>query len=747
MFIFAFVGDVPEKRKRVGFTGKLLAIAWVGLTYTSLLEREVRVQVGSSAPLPALVAITCEKRDGDIVTFVKSRIAEYASGKLGASSFPLVEGTSDTVRVSKGLRSSVVVKWFDPLTSDTSPAVPRYGANNDYIAYFGDGWSGDWKGDVPGSAPQFNGNGKAGWVWVNHEYVANALPTATSVPTGQHLTFAKHLVGLDILTNDVTSNVWSQIDLDTYIKNYKKEVGGSWFRIVQDPQSGIWSVDRSAKAVRYDATSNTLARVTGYTLKELDHDDVGTPLPVGVVAGISGNCSGGQTPWGTIISAEENVQDYYGDLEACWESNQKFVAGTGFDPGQNLSPALAASAASEFGRLSDPNGRHNRETQGFLVEIDPGVAPNKYYTSVNAGGDGTGHRKIGALGRARWENATFVVDKDWKLVKNQPIVMYAGNDRRGGRLYKWVSKELYREDMTRGQIRALLDEGTLFVAHFGGLDNKTGNTLLDGGKAPTENAPGRGQWIHLSVNSVDIAPNAAALGDAKKTVGAALKDMNWNGIGGFPTDDDVRRALFTAEAKVGVMELNRPEDLEWNPKDPGGKPRLYIAFTNHTGGTQLDQSGKLLAPTVTDKRNDADGEIFALQEVDSENPAASRTFTYFQVWKGSAAAKDPLFEAANPDNILIDREGGVWFGTDGNFGRKGGRAADCVYYLDLDLSHREGPTLSHLTYGKAFRIACVASDAEATGPAFSSDQKTLFLSVQHPGEDYTKNVSSFPQPR
>ena len=29
----------------------------------------------------------------------------------------------------------------------------------------------------------------------------------------------------------------------------------------------------------------------------------------------------------------------------------------------------------------------------------------------------------------------------------------------------------------------------------------------------------------------------------------------------------------------------------------------------------------------------------------------------------------------------------------------------------------------------------VPSDAEATGPAFSADMRTLFLSVQHPGED------------
>ena len=38
--------------------------------------------------------------------------------------------------------------------------------------------------------------------------------------------------------------------------------------------------------------------------------------------------------------------------------------------------------------------------------------------------------------------------------------------------------------------------------------------------------------------------------------------MTWNGIGGFPTDNDVLGALFTAGNKIGVEELNRPEDIE-----------------------------------------------------------------------------------------------------------------------------------------------------------------------------------------
>ncbi len=219
-------------------------------------------------------------------------------------------------------------------------------------------------------------------------------------------------------------------------------------------------------------------------------------------------------------------------------------------------------------------------------------------------------------------------------------------------------------------------------------------------------------------------------------MGAALKDVNWNGIGGFPTDDDVRRALFTVCAKIGVMELNRPEDVEYNPVDISGTPRVYVAFTKHGGRTQLDQSGKLRDPAtqgMSPVRPDPTGSIYAIQEANPMTPGTSMTFDYIQVFHGTQGKGD--FDVATPDNLLLDQKGGVYFGTDGNFAANA--RADAIYYLDLDPSHKAGqPGIVNETYGKAFRIASVPSDAEATGPAFSSDMKTLFISVQHPGENF-----------
>jgi secreted PhoX family phosphatase len=317
---------------------------------------------------------------------------------------------------------------------------------------------------------------------------------------------------------------------------------------------------------------------------------------------------------------------------------------------------------------------------------------------------------------------------DWKLIPDQPIVIYSGNDRRSGHVYKFVSAAPYTTGMTKAQIRELLDAGKLYVAHFAGLDNTQGRRLV-GGVTPTEDAPGAGRWVELSTTSTSIAPNAAGLGAPTKTVGQALTDMTWNGIGGFPTDNDVRKALFTASLKIGAMELNRPEDLEYNPI---GTPRIYVAFTNHSGTVALDQSGVLIAPAATQpNRGDRVGGIFAIEEDAAATPGSSMTFKYWQAWGGSLAAG--LFDAGAPDNIVIDANGGVWFGTDSYFSVSGRKSSDGLYYLDLDPAHKTTPSP---TFGLAFRVAAVPSDAEATAPTFSPRMNTLFFNVQHPGEEF-----------
>ena len=682
--------------------------------------------VPQSAPLSSVIALEYCDAAGtgatNIADYVKALVVKYGTNTLPMGmEFPLAPAATDSVRAIRGLVPDVLVKWLDPLTWEnmSSPTVtPRFGANNDYIAFVGDNWLG---------TPYWSGSDDAGWMWVNHEYVSNSRPKATAAPTGQHLTLARFLSYWGTIAGAPTSNAWTNSDLAVYMDEYKRQVGGSWMRVVRDPATRTWTIDRSAPARRYDATDATLVKVTGQTVSA-DTDDANVPLPANVVVGIQADCSGALTPWGTVITAEENAAASYGDVETGWTSGNRPAPGNGFDPGQNVTFNMAPSLTADFTSGGAP---HPKDAYGYLVEMDPGQAAGEYYGKTTPG---IGHRKLGAIGRANWENATFALGSDWKLVSGQPIVMYSGNDRRSGHIYKFVTSQPYTSGMTKAQIRALLDDGKLYVAHFAGLDTTQGRRLAAGMATPTETAPGTGQWIELSTTSTAIAPNATGLGSPTKTVGQALTDTSWNGIGGFPTDADVKKALFTASLKIGAMELNRPEDIEYNPI---GTPRLYVAFTNHSSTTALDQNGVLIPlATASPNRGDRAGGIFALEETTSATPATSTSFKYWQVWAGATTAQ--LFDAGSPDNIVIDKTGGVWFGTDGNFGATGKVSADAVYYLDLDPAHKTTP---RATYGLAFRIVAMPSDAEATGPAFSAGMGTLFVSVQHPGED---NASAWP---
>src|SRR5690606_28531868 len=130
---------------------------------------------------------------------------------------------------------------------------------------------------------------------------------------------------------------------------------------------------------------------------------------------------------------------------------------------------------ADFGRNPDTSENHPKDHYGYVTEFDTSADSDVPYDS----GTGIGHQKIGQMGRARWENATIATDEDWKLIDGQPIVLYAGDDRRGGRIFKFVTSANWTTGMTKAQTRNLLADGTLYVAHFADLKND-GNGLTIG---------------------------------------------------------------------------------------------------------------------------------------------------------------------------------------------------------------------------------------------------------------------------
>jgi secreted PhoX family phosphatase len=75
-----------------------------------------------------------------------------------------------------------------------------------------------------------------------------------------------------------------------------------------------------------------------------------------------------------------------------------------------------------------------------------------------------------------------------------------------------------------------------------------------------------------------------------------------------------------------------------------------------------------------------------------------------------------------PDNIAVDAQGRLWIATDGNSAVTTGRA-DGLWAIET-----EGPLR-----GTSKHFFRVPYGAELTGPFFTPDDETLFVSIQHPG--------------
>ncbi len=155
----------------------------------------------------------------------------------------------------------------------------------------------------------------------------------------------------------------------------------------------------------------------------------------------------------------------------------------------------------------------------------------------------------------------------------------------------------------------------------------------------------------------------------------------------------------TAALAIGGTPVDRPEDIEIHPRTG----EVYVALTNNSDhGNYFGQIVKL--------REDAD----------------DWTAEAFR-WEVFAVG-GPQSGFSSPDNMVFDPYGNLWMVTDSGTGE------DTIYDFlgnnSMFFMPTEGPDV-----GQAFRFAVGPVEAELTGPVFSPDGRTLFLSVQHPGED------------
>ncbi|MEV4571053.1 PhoX family phosphatase [Nonomuraea sp. NPDC049419] len=546
---------------------------------------------------------------------------------------PVPPNKEDALRVPDGYKSSVVVRWGDPVLPD-APAFDfdgqtpeaqskQFGYNCDYVTLF----------------PM--GDDRA-LMWVNHEY------------TDESLMFRGYTGGAEATEEQI------KIGLAAH--------GGSVVEIERAGGSGQWKLVTEGRR-RYNRriTAQTKMRFSGpaagHELLRTAADPEGrTPI------GMLNNCSGGTTPWKTVLTAEENIDQYFVNGDKVPAAQKPYIERYTITTGVPEESRRFDRVEERFDLAEHP---HEANRFGWIVEIDP-FDPDS--TPV----------KRTALGRFKHEAATTTLSRDGHLV------VYMGDDSRFEYIYKFVSKDRYKPGNDRHN-RSLLDEGTLYVAK---LTGDSPDKEIDGsGKLPKDKEfDGSGEWIPL------------VSGDRSYVKGMSAAEV----------------LVYTRVAadKVGATKMDRPEDIERNPVTGG----VFVALTNNTNRTpaQVDEAnprpsnkhGHVLE--ITERRDDAGARRFAWSLVlvcgDPKDPT-----TYFAGYD-----KSKVSPISCPDNVTFDKDGNLWISTDGNeLGSNDG-----LFVMPV-----KGEERGHLR-----QFLTVPVGAETCGPLVTSDQRSVFVAVQHPGE-------------
>ncbi|WP_319783995.1 PhoX family phosphatase [Oceanisphaera sp. IT1-181] len=310
---------------------------------------------------------------------------------------------------------------------------------------------------------------------------------------------------------------------------------------------------------------------------------------------------------------------------------------------------------------------------GWVVEIDPNDPTS---TPV----------KRTALGRFKHENAELVIDKSGH------VVVYLGDDERGEHIYRFVSRDKYNPDDAAAN-RHLLDEGTLYVARFNSGENKDGELAGDG------------EWLPLIFGEHGLTPE-----------------------NGFTSQAEVLIHARLAATQVGATTMDRPEWVAVHPTEP----MVFCTLTNNKNRGVADNQA-LNGPNP--RAENHYGQIVRWQPTSGQHTddtfnwdlfllAGNPTLHQDNLYAGSANINaDNMFNS--PDGIGFDKAGRLWIQTDGNYSNEGdfvGQGNNQMLCAD--------PTTGEVRRFLTGPIAC-----EITGLAFTPDQKTLFVGVQHPGED------------
>ena len=518
-----------------------------------------------------------------------------ASGpaKAASAAFAFRElqaGVDQTHHVAEGYEADILLRWGDPLIDGLAPfdaqnlaaadQAKRFGYNNDYIAFF-----------------PLDQSGTRGLLCVNHEYASPEVmfPGLGGRPD----------------RNDFAKMTQANIDV---------EMAAHGVSVVEIRLTdGKWRP-------RTDGPLNR--RITVATEMSVDgpaagHDRLKTGAdPTGRrVQGTLNNCAGGQTPWGTYLTAEENFHGYFWtDRKA--ENGRRLTRGLGGAQQKSYDrygvPSNWYSWGKYYDRFNVDKEANESNRFGWIVEIDPFDATS---TPV----------KHTALGRFRHEGAEVIVNK------NGQVVIYTGDDAQFDYVYRFVSKNRIREGDKAHNMR-LLSEGTLSVARY--------------------NEDGTAAWLPLVFGEGPLTP-----------------------ANGFNSQADVVIDARLAADLLKATPMDRPEDVQPHPSS--GK--VIVIFTNNERRRpeQVDKAnprpennfGHIIEMTAPDSDHTASTYRWDML-VKCGDPRIAEVGA---LWHPDTSANGWF---ASPDNAAIDAEGRLWITTDQGTNWSRTQHTDGLYALE-----------------------------------------------------------------
>lgn len=673
-------------------------------------------------------------------------------GGIGFDSvLPDTAPVADAVVVPPGYKVEVLAAWGQPMvaggpewlqdaTQDAAAQARQFGMHNDGMHFF----------------PFASRNGLSndrGVLCVNHEYThEEILHGAEGLTGGVGPTIAK------VRKSQAAHGV---------SVNEVRRTAGKW-QVLRNSAYGRRITVNTPMRLSGPAAGHVLMKSKKFDLQPTGSIEMG--LNDGYTCfGTANNCAHGFTPWGTYLTCEENWNGYFAAPSngAAIDPNDVFDQKIPIQQSNNRYGISSTGFGYQWHTV-DP--RFNADTNplepnhfGWVVEIDP-FDPK----SVPV--------KRTALGRTKHESAQVAMSPVGNSA-NRRIAYYLGDDERNEYIYKFVCAGVFNP-RNRAANRNLLDRGTLYVARF---DSQPVAGATD---------KFRGVWLPLTPDATTVIDNPNVPGTKLK-----LRELTRFGapVEGTPNPDAAdclaRILIFTRQAAdaVGATMMDRPEwtglrtyangygynydgvGYGYNAQYP---LELYCTLTNNNrrggGGTisvnnprGTTGAGSARPPVdAANPRPDNDfGHIIRWREDGNVVTATAFEWDIFTLCGDSLTTKtlaanylkdnfigvspaDPAFNKKNyegnivdapngsadfgaPDGLWFDQFGRLWIQTD----QQGDAGGDWVN-IGANVMVCADPNTREIR-----RFMTSPRNCEVTGVVNTPDGKTMFVGIQHPGED------------